>query len=334
MTCPKISICVPVYNTETYLNECLQSILGQTFADFELLCVDDGSTDSSGQILDGYAAKDPRIHVWHTENNGQAQARNFMLQQATGKYLYFVDSDDFLATDALQQMYDTAIKDNLDLLYVGITPFSDERHFAQKVAKMVSYYQINGKYKNIYTGSDFLQTLSNNKDYRSSTVAYFICHDLIRQNAIQFNDYSKYEDNIFVYSLILHAKRITVLDRDVYHRRYRVGSIMTQETSYKDIVTLLKCYSGMLAIIRGKPDKQQRCSALYYPIVHLKQFAVSLYQRLPAEEQNKVCKDTELDPVIFHADFLPNIPQMKIVTPNLFQKAWAFCTGKNKELTV
>ena len=94
---PKISVIVPVYNVEQYLPRCIDSILAQTFTDFELLLIDDGSTDNSGKICDEYAKKkDTKIRVWHKENGGVSSARNMGLDFAKGEYIQFIDSDDFI----------------------------------------------------------------------------------------------------------------------------------------------------------------------------------------------------------------------------------------------
>lgn len=99
---PRFSIIIPVYNIAPYLHECFDSILTQTFTDWEAICVDDGSTDGGGDILDEYAAKDPRFRVFHQPNAGVSAARNLGLDVATGDWIYFVDGDDALATDVLE----------------------------------------------------------------------------------------------------------------------------------------------------------------------------------------------------------------------------------------
>lgn len=100
MTSPVISVIVPVYNTEKYLRRCIDSVLSQTYKDFELLLIDDGSTDSSGAICDEYAAKDARVRVFHKENGGVSSARNLGLDNAKGEWVTFVDSDDWISNDA------------------------------------------------------------------------------------------------------------------------------------------------------------------------------------------------------------------------------------------
>ena len=103
-TTPKISVIVPVYNTEKYLHRCIDSILSQTFTDFELLLIDDGSKDSSGAICDEYAAKDNRVRVFHKENGGVSSARNLGLDNATGEWIAFVDADDWVESGYLYSM--------------------------------------------------------------------------------------------------------------------------------------------------------------------------------------------------------------------------------------
>ena len=100
----KISVIVPVYNTEKYLNRCIDSILAQTFTDFELLLIDDGSTDSSGKICDDYAAKDSRVKVLHKENGGVSRARNLGIDNAQGEYLSFIDSDDYIRPEMYEKL--------------------------------------------------------------------------------------------------------------------------------------------------------------------------------------------------------------------------------------
>ncbi len=111
----KISIIIPVYNAEKYLDDCMDSVLNQTFEDFELILVNDGSTDRSGELCDEYAKNDKRIKVVHTENNGQGSARNTGIDMATGEYIGFVDCDDYIDYDMYEVLYDNMVRENADL---------------------------------------------------------------------------------------------------------------------------------------------------------------------------------------------------------------------------
>ena len=116
----EISIIVPVYKVEKYLKKCVDSILAQTFTDFELILVDDGSPDDSGKICEEYAEKDARVRVLHKENGGLSSARNAGIEVAKGKYLGFIDSDDYIAEDMYELLYNTIIKEDADLSICGI----------------------------------------------------------------------------------------------------------------------------------------------------------------------------------------------------------------------
>ena len=124
---PKISIIVPVYNVEKYLEKCVRSILAQTFTDFELILVDDGSPDSSGAMCDQFAEQDQRVKVIHKENGGLSDARNAGIEIATGEYLGFVDSDDYIADDMYELLYTNIVKEDADLSICGIYDVYEER---------------------------------------------------------------------------------------------------------------------------------------------------------------------------------------------------------------
>lgn len=133
---PEISIIVPVYNVEKYLEKCVDSILGQTFQDFELILVDDGSPDNSGKICDAYADTDKRITVIHQENGGLSAARNAGIEIAKGRYFGFVDSDDYIAEDMYELLYNNLKKEDADLsavgfldIYAGKEPVRKERKY-------------------------------------------------------------------------------------------------------------------------------------------------------------------------------------------------------------
>ena len=117
---PLISIIVPIYRVEQYLDACVQSLINQTYPDLEIILVDDGSPDNCGAICDDYAAKDPRIKVIHKENGGLSDARNAGMAISTGAYLSCVDSDDLLPYDALQVMVDIALRENVELVIGGL----------------------------------------------------------------------------------------------------------------------------------------------------------------------------------------------------------------------
>ena len=118
---PKFSIIVPVYNVEDYLERCLDSIISQTFSNIEIICVDDGSTDNSGNICEEYADKEQRISVIHKENEGPAAARNDGLENIQGAYVSFVDCDDWLEPEMYTTMLQALNKEQADIIICGYT---------------------------------------------------------------------------------------------------------------------------------------------------------------------------------------------------------------------
>lgn len=118
MHSPKVSVIIPVYNTAPYLHEALSSITGQTLQELEIIIVNDGSTDGSGEIIREVAETDGRIKVFEQENQGQSVARNVGLEQATGEYIYFMDSDDLLSLNALEICYDYCLRLRLDFVFL------------------------------------------------------------------------------------------------------------------------------------------------------------------------------------------------------------------------
>ena len=132
---PKISVIVPVYNTEKYLHRCVDSILAQTFTDFELLLVNDGSPDKSGEICDEYAQKDTRVRVFHKENGGVSSARNLGLENAQGKWITYVDGDDWIEPTMYEELYKKAIEDNADVVYSDLKMVFKDKEEYYSIAK-------------------------------------------------------------------------------------------------------------------------------------------------------------------------------------------------------
>ena len=151
---PSVSVVVPVYNVEMYLKECLDSLINQTFKDIEIICVNDGSTDNSLNILNEYASKDERIKVFSKENSGPGPTRNFGIDNAQGEYLLFVDSDDWLDLDAIKILYETSKSQDLDLLIFLAEDYDDLQD---------KFYE-EDYYNNSLLPNSFDETVFNHRD--------------------------------------------------------------------------------------------------------------------------------------------------------------------------
>lgn len=200
---PIISIIVPVYKVEQFLPKCIESILSQTYSDWELLLIDDGSPDDSGRICDEYALKDPRIRVLHKENGGVSSARNLGLDNACGEYVTFVDSDDWLSNDSLQVCIDEIEKNNLEALQFGFFYVTDDIEIPRvKTATML----LNGEQ---YIQADSFNVCVGGGIYK---------RDIIEEHQLRFPKELKLaEDQFFVLSFFKHTHRIKYLDRAMYY---------------------------------------------------------------------------------------------------------------------
>ena len=230
----KISVIIPVYNTEKYLKECLESIINQTLTDIEIICINDGSTDNSLDILNSYANSDKRIKVFSQKNQGQGTARNYGMKIATGDYIHFMDSDDILELNTFEDSYRICEEKNLDFIFFKLTNYDDEKE---------KYY--NDEH---YTMSKLHEkvgdTIFNYKDLDDLifNIAVMPCnklynHDFIKKFDIKFPENLIFEDNIFFWNVLLNAKRVLFHDKYLYTRR-RHGSSTIGSGSKKFIDTI------------------------------------------------------------------------------------------------
>lgn len=208
----KISVIVPVYNVENELNSCVGSIIQQTYKEWELWLIDDGSTDRSPQICDDYAKKDSRIHVLHKSNGGVSSARNSGLDLASGEYVFFVDSDDCLEGNAVERIVEKAEDTNADIVMCGFfyRVVSDS-----SVVKNLPccYFEGNNKELLERCFEDILKKELINPPWNK-----LIKTDIIQENNIRFNqEISILEDISFSIQVMEKCKRIVVLDEALYH---------------------------------------------------------------------------------------------------------------------
>lgn len=235
-----LSVIIPVYNVENYLNECLDSVTSQTLEDMEIICIDDGSTDNSPDILKEYSKKDKRIKIITKENGGQATARNLGIKEAQGEYIAFVDSDDFIEPTMFEKLYTKAKDNNLDIVMCKIATYDNQ---TEEIKDNVWYYML-GVFR------DFDKDIFNHKDTRE-----FTCHiavtpynkiyktTLLKENNILFPEGLIFEDEKFFYDTYLRAKRISIVDEFLYYYRInRKGSTVDtiKDNDFSDIIPISK----------------------------------------------------------------------------------------------
>lgn len=204
---PKISIIIPVYNVERYLDKCIKSILNQTFKEFELILINDGSTDNSKSICDYYSKKYDEINVIHKENEGQASARNIGLDIAKGEYIGFVDSDDFIEEDMFEELYKSCIEYDSDIAIIGL------REVDENYTILNEYIPTEINLKEI-----FKRAYPCNKIFKKK---------LFIENKLKFSAGKYYEDVELIPKLYVKAQNITLVKKIGYNYLRRKNSTTT-----------------------------------------------------------------------------------------------------------
>ncbi len=218
---PKFSIIVPVYNVENYIKKCVDSILAQSFSDFELILVDDGSPDRCPEICDEYEKKDPRIKVFHIKNSGPSEARNFGINAAVGEYCWLVDSDDCISSDALEKIYPYANGEN-DIINIGYICYAD--------GKEPDFNSPGSKYKHSGTADKKTVCSFMNSACSSHLLPfawrYIFKLKFLKENKISFNNDLRFaEDSVFNTEALLQAEKVFFAEICVYGHCSRLNSL-------------------------------------------------------------------------------------------------------------
>ena len=231
---PKVSVIIPVYNTDKYLPACLDSALNQTLRDIEVICIDDCSSDRSGIILDERAARDDRMTVIHLpENRRQGHARNCGLERATGKYVYFLDSDDMIEPETLEELSKLADGENLDAVFFD----NKEKYESEELKKIyVPPFSLRqGKYRDaVVSGGELMEEFLRQNEWTCYPQRIFWRREFLRQNNIRYKVGCEHEDEYFAFAGILTAERVRYVRKQYFTLRIRPNSVMTSPKSPKN----------------------------------------------------------------------------------------------------
>ena len=239
----KISVILPIYNVKKYVRQCLNSVLKQTLEEIEIICIDDGSTDGSTEILKEYEKKDSRIRAFYRKNQGAGAARNYGIQQARGKYLSFLDSDDFFESDMLELAYEKAEKYNTDIVLYRSDQYYTEKQQFQEVPwtllmpELPHYEPFNRRQ---LTENIFKVVVGWAWD-KLFTRAF------VEENHLYFQEQRTTNDMLFVFSAVVLAKRIAVVDKVLAHQRCDTKDSLskTREKSWN-------CFYNALCALRDR----------------------------------------------------------------------------------
>jgi glycosyltransferase involved in cell wall biosynthesis len=247
---PKVSIIVPVYNIESYVKDCLMSIKSQSFKDFEVIVVNDGSTDSSLSVVEEVVSGDSRFKVISQENGGLSVARNTGVNNATGVYVTFLDSDDMFSDGALSLAANLCDKKDLDMLIYGTDVFHDDSVVTNQ---KFNYERPSSLIGEIVTGRVFFGTSVAENKYSPSACMYWLKSSIAKKH--QFLPGITHEDNLYTTQILVgdDCNVLQLVENPVYLRRVRNGSIMMAKPSPKNYLGYLRVFH-MLKYEKGILD--------------------------------------------------------------------------------
>lgn len=238
---PEISIIVPVYNVAQYLHKCVDSILAQTFQNFELILVDDGSPDESGRICDDYAQQDNRVYVIHKSNGGLSSARNAGIEVAKAPYLAFVDSDDYVSAEMYQGLFEDITESNADMAICGIYDVYGKQ--APKILPPV---------KEIVSAHDATKMILEAKLISVHAVNKLYRRELFDE--VRYPEGSITEDAAVIFSLVAQCERIAVNTKQQYYYVHREDTISSAHFAPRDLATIQIWASNEQQVIEQYPD--------------------------------------------------------------------------------
>ena len=272
------SVIIPVYNVEKYLRACLDSVLNQTFSDWEAVCVNDGSTDGSAAILREYAAKDNRFLVVEQPNAGLSAARNTGLKHAVGDYVLFLDSDDWLETNALE-----TLAGNLD--GEDLVCFSGRRYLELEDCSLPADQLEERVYQ---SGMDYYnENALQRRDFAFVCVVLRLYkRSFLEENGLRFKEGIFHEDNLFTPLACYYARRVKVINRCLYDYRVRDNSITTTYNE-KRLRDMLGTANELAAFFIAKTGFDK--TIVYRAITHLYQVVFKNVPRAERHSFKKIC---------------------------------------------
>ena len=258
-----ISVIIPCYNTEQYVEETLKSVLDQSFKDYEIICLNDGSTDGTLEILNRYQKLYSNIRVISSEHYGVAYQRNIGVQCARGKYIYYVDSDDLLKENCLETLYQHSEADNLDVLYFEADSFYETKEIEEAFPQFLTLYHRHKAYDGIYDGRKLYIQMENAGDIKMQLGMQFIRRQFLLDNDIKFGMERYFEDNLYTIQVMIKADKARCVRDNLYLRRVRANSIMTTSENKMRFECYLEVITGLMKILEDEKKESALQEAIY-----------------------------------------------------------------------
>ena len=270
----KLSIIVPVYGVEKYIDKCLNSLVKQSLKEIEIIVVNDGTKDNSQKIIDKYVKKYPdKIKSYIKENGGQGSARNYGLEKANGEYIGYVDSDDFVEKDMYKKLYNKAKENNYDIVVCGNYNVSED-YQNKNIDTFINNY--NTDLENIFFGKMAVW----NKIYK---------RDILIKNKLEFKEKVWYEDLAFTLKAIMNSNTFAFIDEPLYDYLIREGSTMNNSNVQRNL-EILDAFNDILSYIQHNKKEEYFSKIEFLAIDHI--YISAIVRVLKAEADDKVKRET------------------------------------------
>lgn len=288
-----ITVVMPCYNVENYIEETLQSIFEQTCQDFEIICIDDGSTDSTLSLLQKNALEHSNMQVISETNHRQGYERNLGIRKAKGKYIYYMDSDDLLAPKCFEIISEYAEKNQLDLLFFEGTTIYENDELEEKYPKFKTLYFRKNEYPGVYRGEDLYIELRKNGEMIVSPCLQLVRRQLLLEKDIKFPELPLMEDNLYIFDCLLKAERTGCIPNRLFIRRVRESSSMTSERCAEQIYALEFTLRKMLEVSEKYIDRQEIYNTIIGHTLGIVRQLSNIYDQCPMEKHVEVAKKVD-----------------------------------------
>ena len=286
---PLVSIIIPVYNVEQYLEQCLDSVVNQTYSKIEAIVINDGSTDSSLDILKQYSEKYMNIKLIDKKNTGQGDTRNIGIDMASGEYIFFLDSDDYIKNDTIEVLINN-ITNDIDIIVYNGVPFNTEDNQILKTR----YVDVDNNWTDrVFTGSEFFKEYM---DYIQPCMKIYN-RDFLIKNNIKYPNYKYGEDIKFWAECCIYAKKMKYVDYPSYFRRMGTGGVSTK-VDYVRVEESIRSIKEICTLVERQPEQFKKFSAVYsYRCLGR---AFRLKSRKERRALIKIFKERNCDKVIYN----------------------------------
>ena len=291
----KLSIIVPVYGVEKYIDKCLNSLVKQSLKEIEVIVVNDGTKDNSQKIIDKYVKKYPdKIKSYIKENGGQGSARNYGLKKATGEYIGYVDSDDFVEKDMYKKLYNKAKENNYDIVVCGNYNVSED-YQNKNIDAFINNY--NTDLENIFFGKMAVW----NKIYK---------RDILIKNKLEFKEKVWYEDLAFTLKAIMNSNTFAFIDEPLYDYLIREGSTMNNSNVQRNL-EILDAFNDILSYIQHNKKEEYFSKIEFLAIDHI--YISAIVRVLKADADDKVKRETINKLIDYMNTSFPNYKNNKYI---------------------